>query len=429
MSLYSSMATAISGLEANSQMLTVVSDNIVNSNTHGFKTARGEFHDFVAKDLLTAGGQQIGNGVTMAGVTTLFSQGAISQTERNTDVALNGSGFFVVRTSGQGYTYTRDGSLRFDKQGWLTTLNGDRVQAYEGTPEGRITGKLGDVRIPYDTIPAKATNRVQVHLNLDARQQVNSGFDWDKPQETAQFSSAVQVHDSLGNSHNVNLFFNKTDDGAWDWVAMADGADMAGGTPGKLIAVAQGSLFYDAEGKLDRVEQVNIDTSFANGAVPDQDLTFDFGDAIDEGGTGVKGSTQYGAKNAVFRNIQDGNSSGVLLDVNVDAEGVISGIYSNGISKPIAQMAVARFEASERLRRVGGNQFRETVESGAPMLGKPNTNGRGYIVTRSLERSNVDLAKEFIDMIRAQRGFQSSAKSINVANEMLDEVIAIANRR
>ena len=117
------------------------------------------------------------------------------------------------------------------------------------------------------------------------------------------------------------------------------------------------------------------------------------------------------------------------MDVNIDDEGVISGVYSNGASKALGQMAIARFEATDRLRKIGKNQFRETVESGVPLVGRANTNGRGTVVTRALERSNVDLAEEFVEMLRAQRGFQASAKSIHTANDMLDEVIALGARR
>ncbi|MEZ4750115.1 MAG: flagellar hook protein FlgE [Bdellovibrionota bacterium] len=429
MSLYSSMATSISGLEANGQKLSVVSDNIVNANTHGYKAARGEFQNFVAQNLLTDPGQQIGRGVTMAGVTTLFTQGAISTTDRNTDVAVNGNGFFVLRDGNNGTTFTRDGSFRFDRHGWLTTLGGQRVQAYQANTGGTITGKLADVRIPQDTMPAKQSHRIQIHANLDARAKVHDMFDLERPQETAQFSTATQMYDSLGNQHGVSMFFNKTDDGTWEWTAMADGAELESGKNGEMLTVARGLLVFDSKGRLEYSDQQLVDTTFTNGAVPDQKLVFDFGDALDDGGTGVKGSTQYGAKNAVFRNVQDGHASGVLLDVNIDEEGIISGVYSNGASKALGQMAIARFEATDRLRKIGKNQFRETVESGGPLVGRANTNGRGTVVTRALERSNVDLAEEFVEMLRAQRGFQASAKSIHTANEMLDEVIALGGRR
>ncbi len=428
MALYNAIDTSLSGLEANGQHLSLVSDNIVNANTTGFKSTRGEFQDFVLQHLIAGPNQDVGRGVNMAGTTTSFHQGSINHTERNTDVAINGNGFFVL-DGGKGRSFTRDGSFRFDRQGWLTTLNGERVQAYQAGADGSISGKVSDIRVPQDSLPARPSNRVQVHMNLDSRANVYDKFDLDHPQETAQFSTASSVYDSLGNQHSVGMYFNKVDDGTWEWVAMADGAEMDKGDPGEQVQVARGLLVFDEVGRLEYSDQYLTNTSFAGGAKPNQELQFDFGDAIDDDGTGVKGSTQYGAKSSVFRNVQDGFGSGTLLDMDIDAEGIVSGVYSNGFSRPLGQLAIARFEATERLGRVGQNQFKETTNSGAALLGKSNANGRGQVVTRSLERSNVDLASEFMEMLRAQRGFQASARSINTANNMLDEIVALAPTR
>jgi flagellar hook protein FlgE len=427
MGVVSSMNTAISGLETNGQALAVISDNIVNANTTGFKSARTEFQNILAQDLSMggAGGLQVGRGAAVAGVTNILTQGAVTRTERGTDLAISGNGFFVVKNDSLGQTYTRDGSFRFDKDGWLTNLNGSRVQAYESTPEGKITGKLTDVRIPFNTIAAKATNNVQLHVNLDARTPISLPLDLNKPEETAQFTTGVQIFDSIGNAQPLTLYFNKTADNTWEWHGMTDGANITGGAPGTPTEVCTGALVFDPLGRLQTNSQVVVNSNFSNGAVPDQQLFFDFGDAMDDQGTGEKGTTQYGSKSAAFRNIQDGWSAGVLSDTGIDADGVLTGIYSNGQSRVLGQLAVARFESTERLIKLGENQFRESIQSGQPLIGKPNTNGRGVIMTKSLEQSNVDLAKEFVDMIKAQRGFQASAKSVTTANEMLDEIINI----
>ncbi len=425
MSVLSSMATAISGLESNGQNLAVISDNIVNANTMGYKSSRGEFHSILAQDLLSATGGQLGRGVTMAGITGIFSQGAITKTERGTDVAVNGNGFFVLRGENKGMTFTRDGSFSFDKEGWLTTLTGERVQAYLSDVDGKITGKLGDIRIPYKTINAKSTSRLELNFNLDARMPLGAAFDVTKPEQTSQFTSGFQVFDSIGASHAVNIYFNKTADKTWSWTAMVDGADLEGGIVGTPDVMAEGNLIFDEQGKLLTSEQTLVNTTFANGAIPDQQIAFDFGDAIDAAGTGAKGTTQYGSKNAMFRNVQDGYSAGMLTNTGIDSDGVITGVYSNGVNKVLGQLSLARFEATERLAKLGENQFRESIQSGTPIIGKANTNGLGALINRSLENSNVDLAKEFVEMIKSQRGFQASAKSITTANEMLDEIINI----
>lgn len=430
MGVVSSMATAISGLEANGTALSVISDNIVNANTTGFKASRSEFQNILAQDLGVggAGGIQVGRGTSVAGVTSVLTQGPITRTERGTDLAISGNGFFVLKSDSHGQTYTRDGAFRFDKDGWLTNVNGSRVQAYQSTPEGNITGKMGDVRIPYNTIAAKATNGIQMHVNLDARLPVTQPLDLEKPEATAQFTTGLQVFDSIGNAQPLTLYFNKVADGTWEWHGMTDGANLAGGAPGVPSDVVTGTLVFDPYGRLQNSTQTIVNSSFANGAIPDQAMNFQFGDPIDAGGTGEVGTTQYGSKNAMFRNIQDGWAAGVLGDVGIDADGVITGVYTNGQNRVLGQLAVGRFEATERLSKLGENQFRESVQSGQPLIGKPNTNGRGVIMTKSLEASNVDLAHEFVDMIKAQRGFQASAKSVTTANEMLDEVINIKQR-
>src|SRR5262245_37581819 len=194
MGVVSSMATAISGLEANGQQLGVISDNIVNANTTGYKASRGEFQTILSQDLLSsATGAQIGRGTRMAGITSLFTQGPITRTERSTDMAINGNGFFVLKSDQLGQSYTRDGSFRFDKDGWLTNLQGYRVQAYEATVDGRITGKLNDIRIPYKTIAAKPSNEVELHVNLDARLPISLGLDQTKPEQTSQYTTATQI--------------------------------------------------------------------------------------------------------------------------------------------------------------------------------------------------------------------------------------------
>lgn len=429
MSVLSSMATAISGLESHGQALSVISDNIVNANTTGFKASRGEFQTILSQDLNASGSSmQIGRGNMMSAVTNLFTQGSITRTERGTDMAIQGNGFFVVKGDRLGQTYTRDGSFRFDKQGWLVNLNGYRVQSYQASEEGKITGKLGDVRIPFNTMKAKSTEQVELHVNLDGRAQTTEPMDLLRPEETSQFVTALQVFDSVGNALGVSVYFNKVGDGAWEFHGMTDGANLVGGETGVPTEVLQGSLLFDQEGRLQTSDQSIINSNFVNGAIPDQQLQFNFGDSIDIGGTGQKGTTQYGSKSATFRSVQDGWAAGMLADTAIDTEGNIQGVYTNGQNKVLGQVALARFEATERLGKVGENQFRETVESGQPLIGKANTNGRGVLMTNSLENSNVDLAKEFVEMIKSQRGFQASAKSITTANEMLDEIISIKSR-
>jgi flagellar hook protein FlgE len=423
MGVVSTMSTAISGLEANGEMLSVISDNIVNANTTAFKGSRAEFNAILMEDKLnSAGGNQLGSGARVAAITSLFTQGSISRTNRATDMAINGQGFFVLK-SDRGTTFTRDGAFRFDKDGWMTTFGGAKVQAYQASPEGKVTGKMGDIRLSYTAIPAKPTNKVSLHCNLDARLPVGGPLNLERPEDTAHYTTATQIFDSVGNSHPVSMYFNRTAENTWEWYAMTDGGDVQGGIKGTPSTVARGSLEFDQVGKLNAVTQEQVNTTFMGGAVPDQALVFDFGDSLAEQGTGQKGTTMYGATNGVFRNVQDGFTAGHLADTIVDGDGMITGVYSNGENRVLGQMAIARFEAPERLTKTGENMFLETPGSGQAEVGKAKTNGRGAIATRALEASNIDLASEFVEMIKAQRGFQASAKSISTANDMLEEII------
>jgi len=427
MGVITSMSTAISGLEANGQALAIISDNIVNANTTGFKASRGEFQSVLSQDYGGAGAE-IGRGTSLDGVTSLFGQGSISRTDRSTDVAINGNGFFVLKGDNRGYTYTRDGSFRFDKDGWLTNLGGHKVQAYQATADGKVSAKLADIRVPRNSIPAKSTSHVDIHVNLDARTQVTGPLDMLRPDETSNFTASVQVFDSIGNAHPVGVYFNRKSNSEWEWSALTDGSNLQGGKAGIPEALAKGKLTFDEDGKMIESEQSVENTSFANGAVANQKLKFDFGEVLDPSGkTPAKadGTSMYGSKSSLFRNGQDGWAAGYLTDTLIDEDGAISGVYTNGQNRLLGQLALARFDASEKLTKVGENQFRETVGSGQAFVGRPNENGRGTVATRSLEASNVDIAKEFVQMIKTQRGFQASAKSITTANEMLDEVINI----
>jgi flagellar hook protein FlgE len=425
MGVVSSMSTAISGLEANGQALGVITDNIVNANTTGFKASRSEFQNILAET--SGSGIQVGRGAGLAGVTNILSQGSVTHTDRPTDLAISGNGFFILKGDALGQTYTRDGSFRFDKDGWLVNLNGYRVQAYEATPTGAISGKLTDIRIPYNTIAAKPSETVQLHVNLDARAPIGGPIDLTKPEETSQFNTGIQVFDSVGNARPLTMYYNKTAENTWEFHAMTDGGNLSDGVPGEQTVVVQGTLSFDQNGRLENVSQNIVNTNFA-GAVADQNIQFSFGDPTDQLGTGEKGTTQYGSKSAMFRNVQDGWAAGVLTDTSIDADGMVQGVYTNGQNRMLGQLGVARFEATERLSKMGDNQFRESVLSGQPLIGKPNTNGRGIVMTKSLEQSNVDLAHEFVQMIKAQRGFQASAKGVTTANEMLDEVVNLKSR-
>lgn len=243
---------------------------------------------------------------------------------------------------------------------------------------------------------------------------------------------SISVFDSLGNSHLVNVFFRKTAEGApitgggtgnrWHWYAVAPHTSSA---TGQAQVGAQGLLEFDSSGRLVADIQEFERFDFVGGVAPDQRIRFDFGQSIAEGGSGLVGTTQFGAPSAVLFQTQDGFTAGSLINLIVDKNGVMTGIFTNGQTQKVADVALARFIASTELTKLGRNLFAESHGSGSPIIGTAGTAGRGRIFANSLEASNVDLADEFVKMIAAQRGFQANTRVITTADDLLTEVMMI----
>jgi len=428
MSILGSLHTGVSGLKASGTNMGIIGDNIANAGTTAFKASRGEFQDVVATNLKgILGGNQIGSGVKLNAVTPIFQQGNLTPSERDADMAVRGDGFFVVKSAvaGNEVSYTRDGSFRFDEKGRLQTADHQLVQGYKIDPEsGKPGAELADVAFNSNTIPAKGTATVKIDSNLDARAVVNTqAYNVLEADKTADYSTSVRVHDTTGTSRTVNMHFYKTTENEWTWHASADGSSLAGGKEGISQEIASGKLSFTTDGKLNNDVLSNSNINF-KGAQPNQKVDFNFGDAIlSRKGTGLIGTTAYGAKSQVYRQVQDGYAAGTLTNFSVEESGTISGSYSNGITRPLAVMALARFENPEGLFKVGSNRFKEAVMSGQPLVGNPQESGRGAILAKTLENSNVDLAHEFVGMIQTQRNFQANAKTITTSDELLQEVI------
>jgi flagellar hook protein FlgE len=426
MSILGSMYTGISGLSSSGTAMGIISDNIANAGTTGFKASRGEFQDIVAINLKgVLGGNQIGRGVQLNAVTPLFTQGVITHTGRSSDLAISGDGFFVVKGSNGDVTYTRDGSMRFDEQGRFTTADGSRVQGYKINPDtGEKSAELSDVVFTSNSIPAKGSTKLDVDANLDSRKPVNKvGFDINTANMKADYSTTLKMFDTTGTSRNLQMFFYKSGDYTWNWYATADGADLQGGQDGVDQMVASGKLDFTSDGKLNSDEILSSNLNF-RGAQANQKVDFHFGDSIlTRNGTGLDGTTQYGSDSQVFRQTQDGYAAGTLTNFSFDELGTVSGTYSNGVTRPIAEVGLARFENNEGLYKAGSNRFKEALKSGQALVGKAGTAGRGKLVSDSLESSNVDLANEFVKLIQNQRNFQANSKTISTSDELLQDIL------
>lgn len=424
MGILSSLYTGVSGMAAQGEALGVIGDNIANSNTAGFKASRAEFQDIISKNLKgVLGGNQIGRGVKVGAVNPILSQGNVDATEKATDLAISGDGYFALKGS-DGMTFTRDGSFHFDREGYLVTNDNQRVQGFQTDEQGRIFNKIDDIRFPRVLTPAKPTGKIKLELNLDSRADITKKFDEKDPFGTAHYSTGVEIYDSQGNKHLMQTFFNKVKDGEWEYRGMVDGKEVTGGEAGVLKEVVRGRVTFNVDGKLETEEITKSSFNFKDGALQDQKIAIDFGDSIKtDAGKGIEGTKQYGRESDLISWLQDGASAGTITSMSFNDQGVLTCLYSNGEARDLAQICLAKFENSESLFKVGNNRLKESRDSGTPSIGVSGQAGRGKLFAKSIERSTVDLGTEFVNLIQAQRGFQSNAKTITTTDQLLEEVI------
>ena len=407
--------SGISGLMAMSQAINVVGNNIANVNTVGYKGSRTTFADMLYQSIASsAGTTQVGRGVALATVDTIFSQGSFESTSQATDLAIGGEGFFIVRVPDSGRLYyTRAGQFRFDKNGNLVNPLGYVLQGKKMDPiTGTATGVDTDIVISMEPSQPQQTSNIGIAVNLQSDDTVPAqSFD---PEEASSYnySTSITIYDSLGQPHVVTVYFVKTADNEWDWHVCDDSGQEVG--DGHLVFNTNGLLIPDSS---DWQADLTFDFS-SQGASNDQAITLSF--MSESGGWRT---TQYPIASKTNFQTQDGYPPGVLMNVTVSPDGTISGHYSNGQILSLYQITLARFNNPSGLVREGGNLFSETLESGVPYTGAPGEGGLGQINANSLEMANVDLATEFVKMIIAQRGFQANARVITTSDEVLQELM------
>jgi flagellar hook protein FlgE len=433
------MYSGVSGLRAEGEALGVVGDNIANVNTVGFKGQRAIFQDVLGHSILAGTSSALpGSGVRVGSIQQMFTQGSITNTGVNTDIALNGDGFFVVNGTVNGVGgnfYTRAGQMNIDHDGYLVNPQGLDVQGYAAQADGTLQASLTSLRVPTSALAPKATGTMTITANLDASLDRAPVFDpaavppapaWD-PQNPGATSNApptsMTVYDSLGNAHAVDVYFRKTAANTYEYHAVTKGADVGAATANAEIGA--GTLTFTTDGALQSVTTTTpISASFV-GATGAQAIAFDFGSTIAGGGTGLDGTTGFSSPTSVSAQSQDGYSSGDFSGVAIDGTGLVQGLYTNGQKIAIGQLAVAKFRSNEGLGRAGQNLWIETRESGTAAMGGAGSGGRGAVSAGALESSNVDLAEEFVGLIQHQRSFSANSKTITTADEMLQELINI----
>jgi flagellar hook protein FlgE len=426
--MLTSLYTGISGMGANSTALAVIGDNIANLNTTGFKDSRVNFGDVLSQTITgVAGSSQVGRGVKVTKVSAEFTQGSFETTGNALDMAIDGDGLFIVRNGTAKY-YTRDGTFTLDKNGNVVNADGYALQGFTTDSSGKITGTTGDIAFSGQQSQANATTAATVNLNLNASDttQVNA-FTLDGngdgiANDPANYneSTTIKVYDPLGASHDVTMYFCKTGDGAWT----AHYVNVDPTDSNTLVDAGTQDLTFDADGSLiDDTSGTAITFDF--GAAATQNIKFNYGTGTGEtpSGTGFDGTTQFAAAFSVMKLSQDGYGAGSVSNISIDETGVISASFTNGQSRVVGQVALARFLDPSSLTKLGRNLYEETYESGQAVIANPETSGTGRVLSNTLELSNVDLAHEFVKLISAQRAFQANSRIITTTDTLMQELV------
>ncbi len=426
-----SLSIGVSGLRSHQTRLDTVSNNIANSSTTAFKRQRAAFSEELGQAILgvgrTAGGSNInpskvGRGVSVASIDRNFSQGSLNDTGIKTDLALNGDGFFVASPKSGAASdqrrLTRAGNFTFNQNGELVTANGLNVQGWEVGEDGTAnTGELKNVQFdPNAQSAAKATTEAQVGGNLSADAEAG---------DKSEISSVV--YDEQGKAHNVVVNFENTSEDTWTFsVEDPDGVlqDANGGGPGD----ANGTITFKDDGSVDSI------SGMTNAYDPDGNGTNDgvsldwTNDAVQGGkslGISLRDITQFsGSTTSKFQG-QNGNSSGELSGVQFTPEGKLQLNYTNGVQEEEYQLAIGDVNNPNGLEQQGENFFTTTGASGDLQLGRAGRDLQTSVVSGALESSNVDLAKEFSDLIKAQRSYQASSQIITTADEVLNQTVQL----
>jgi len=404
----------LSGLSSSAKALDVISHNVANANTTGFKSNQTIFADVYSTTLGANPYMQVGSGVAVPAVRQNFSQGSITTTGNALDMAINGGGFFITKRAVANDLqkfYTRAGEFQLDKDGYVVSATGYQLLGYPGAAGA---GDPQPIKVPFDAGRPQETSRVEMTFNLDAAQQAPTGpFNATNP-ETYNFSTSVQVYDSLGIAHSLTFYFRRTaTPGQWDVYGAFDN-DTTLVTTNPI-----GQLQFDGAGNLTSPSPatlpVNVTSPLANGA----DFGGDGDGVVDFNFT----ATQYSLASSVNSLTQDGKPAGELASVSVTKEGRLQARYTNGDVRDIATVAIATFRNPNGLISMGDNMWVASLESGQPAAGIPGSGTRGFITGGSVESSNVDLTAELVNMIIQQRAYQANAQSIRTQDQILQTVI------
>jgi flagellar hook protein FlgE len=411
--------------------MNIIGDNISNVNTTAFKSSRAVFGDQFSTSL--GGGtltSQVGKGTQILGSLPSFEQGAFENSTSALDLAVDGNGFFIVN-DGTGNFYTRAGQFAVNANGLVQNITGDILQGFQIT--NNVVGTtLTDVSLTGAQSQPQATTAFTLGAQLDGSEAL--GF---------TFNSPIQIFNSVGSQDILNIQFQKVavpvgaptpttpaTSSRWDYTISSQEGTVA-------LANNTGSLYFGTSGQLISVDE-DPPAAAAPGVVSNLAITIDYSTGsppaalqtvtwnLSDGGTPAASNgsmTAFSTSSSNHSVVQDGFGSGILIGVAVDFDGTVAGLFDNGQSQPLFQLGLANFLAPTGLARLGNNLFAETRLSGQANISFPETGSLGSVLGNTLELSNVDLAEEFVQLIKAQQAFTASARVISTTDEMLTETV------
>ncbi|HKN03907.1 MAG TPA: flagellar hook protein FlgE [Buttiauxella sp.] len=394
---------AVSGLNAAATNLDVIGNNIANSATYGFKSGSVSFADMFA-------GSKVGLGVKVAGITQDFNDGTTTNTGRGLDVAISQNGFFrMVDTNGSVY-YSRNGQFKLDENRNLVNMQGMQLTGYPatGTPPTIQEGAnpVG-LSVPNTLMAAKTTTTASMQINLNSTDTTPAKTPFSAADsDTYNKKGSITVFDSQGNAHDMNVFFVKsTTANTWD-VYTQDSSVV--GNPVKQGA----SMVFNSSGILTGGTTNSLTTGAINGATP---ATFDL--------SFLNSMQQNTGSNNIVAANQNGYKPGDLVSYQINDDGTLVGNYSNEQTQQLGQIVLSNFANPEGLASEGNNVWSASNASGVALLGTAGTGNFGSLTNGALESSNVDLSKELVNMIVAQRNYQSNAQTIKTQDQILNTLV------
>jgi flagellar hook protein FlgE len=431
------MLAGVASIKAQQTRMNVIGNNLANVNTTAYKGSRVTFQDMLAQTIRGAGRPsndiggtnpiQFGLGVLVAGTDVFNEQGSLNATNRPTDLAIQGNGFFMT-SNGVRSAYTRDGSFDLDSSGDLVhRATGERVLGWDFIKQGNSTTNNPITPSSSVNIPLGRLNAVQQSSNAELSGNLSGATPNGSTTANPDWTTTARFFDAQGGAHDVTLqFYNKETTplaGApasvsgsavtrWTWRALDSTGTQIG------ISNPNDALYFDASGQ-------PLDPGTARSVtVPVTPAALSFSVNLDmENITQLQTIQNSVPVSQVTVDFQDGFPPGSLQSFSVTQDGVISGLFTNGLTRNLGQIGMAIFPNAGGLERMGNNLWRNSDNSGVPVIGQPRTGGRGVINSGFLEQSNVDIGSEFTDLIITQRGFQANTRVVTTVDEMLQDLI------